>query len=314
MGKKTVYEKILAIHDRTIEALREQHIPPYPSHYKKHFDAIFLQQADQSLLKNHKPDDSHSDKHHEELTRYLDIAHRSLNAFAETHSDISHVAELQEQYLKKVEGSHLERCVTFVEGLSELGKNMTEELKKAQQKIDSLNAELKNAVESLSTDTLTQVGNRKAFVEDLSRIIEAGKDKPLPIVLMMIDADNFKLLNDEYGHLAGDKVLYFLAQSIKSIIRSGDKVYRYGGEEFAVILNRCDLDHAFPIADKIRSKIEHSHLIYAGKTIHVTVSIGVTLHRHGDTHDTLIERADDALYRAKKARKNCTVVFDTPHS
>jgi diguanylate cyclase len=156
---------------------------------------------------------------------------------------------------------------------------------------------------------LTQVGNRKGFLEDLKGTLEAGQHQQLPLVLMMIDADNFKLLNDEYGHLAGDKVLYFLAQSIKSIIRSGDNVYRYGGEEFAVVLNRCDQEQSFAIADKIRSKIEHSHLIYSGRTIHVTVSVGVTTHQHGDTFEELFSRADEALYSAKKARKNCTIVF-----
>lgn len=309
MSKKTVYDKIFAIHDQTIDVLRSQHIPPYPSHYKRHFDEIFIRQADQALIKKQKEDEALQDNY-EELKRYLDLAHRSLQAFVETHSDISHVAELQEQYLSNAVNDNLERCVTYVEGLSELGKNMSEELKKAQHKIDGLNHELQEAINNLTTDTLTQVGNRKGFIDDLTDTIEAGKSKQLSMVLMMIDADNFKLLNDEYGHVAGDKVLYFLAQSIKSIIRSGDKVYRYGGEEFAVVLNRCELEQAFPIADKIRSKIEHSHLIYAGKTIHVTVSIGVTLHHTGDTMETLIERADDALYRAKKARKNCTVVFD----
>jgi diguanylate cyclase len=127
---------------------------------------------------------------------------------------------------------------------------------------------------------------------------------------MMIDADDFQFLNAEYGHLAGDKVLYFIAQSIKTMIRSGDKVYRYGGEEFAVILGRCDEKQAFAIADNIRSKIAQSNLMYMGKTIRVTVSVGVTVHKQGDTYDDILGRADKALYCAKKSNTNCTISFD----
>jgi diguanylate cyclase len=247
---------------------------------------------------------------YDELTHYLDIAHRSILAFIETHADISHVANLQTNYIAKTSYEGVERCANFVEGLSELGNNMSLELKKAQSKIANLNEELTVALTQLSTDPLTKISNRKGLVDDLNTAIKAGQDKTLPIVVMMIDADNFKGLNDVYGHLAGDKVLYFLAQSIKSVIRSGDKVYRYGGEEFTVILNRCEKDKAFNLADKIRSKIENSHLIYSGKTIHITISIGATVHRKGDTYDDLIGRADKAMYDAKNKGKNNTVLFD----
>jgi diguanylate cyclase len=247
---------------------------------------------------------------HDNLARYLDLAHRSIASFIESHADISHVAELQENYISKASENGIERCITFVDGLSELGKNMSLELKKAQKKIDELTAELQETISELTIDPLTKVTNRKGLIEDLTSAIKAGKNKELPLVLLMIDADNFKSLNDKHGHVAGDKVLYFFAQSIKSVLRSGDKVYRYGGEEFTVVLNRCDKEQAFIVADKIRSKIEQSHLIYSGKTIKMTVSVGATMHHAGDTYDVLISRADDALYRAKKEGKNRTVLLD----
>ena len=126
----------------------------------------------------------------------------------------------------------------------------------------------------------------------------------------MIDVDNFKYINEEHGHLAGDKILYFLAQTIKSMIRTVDKVYRYGGEEFAIVLSRCDETQAFAMADKIRAKIEQSNLLYSGKSVFVTISAGVTIHQMGDTFDTLLGRADKALFCAKKSNKNCTVLLD----
>lgn len=306
----SVYDRIFAIHDQSVGHLRSLRIPPYPAQYKKIFDTIFIEQADAELKSALTAENEDLDISHEELTKYLDMAHRAIMAFTETHSDIAHVAQMQQDYIQNMPKSGVDRCVNMVEGLSTLGQKMSDELKKAQQKIDHLSADLKQAITDLTIDPLTQVGNRKGFMEDFNSTLKAGLNQQLPLVLLMIDADNFKLLNDEYGHLAGDKVLYFLAQSIKSIIRGGDNVYRYGGEEFAVVLNRCDQEQAFAVADKIRSKIEHSHLIYAGKTIHVTVSIGVSVHHQGDTFEDLISRADKALYRAKKSRKNCTIVFD----
>lgn len=309
MDDSKVYEKIFSIHDQTIGALRSLQIPPFPQNYKKYFDDIFRDQADPSLLEEQKKNDPSFETHHD-LSRYLDIAHKSISSFVETHADISHVAELQENYISKASQEGVERCVNFVDGLSELGHNMSLELKKAQQKIDELTSQLQETVLALTIDPLTRVTNRKGLIDDLNSVIQAGETKSLPIVLLMIDADNFKYINDEHGHLAGDKVLYFFAQSIKSVIRSGDKVYRYGGEEFAVVLNRCDKEQAFEVADKIRSKIEQSHLIYSGKTIKMTVSVGATMHHGSDSYDAFVGRADDALYRAKKEGKNRTVLFD----
>lgn len=309
MGGRKIDEKIFSIHDQTIRTLRSLNILPYPDNYKKYFDEIFADQAEPSLIKGEKNREA-SIATQDELTRYLDLAHRAINSFVETHADISHVAELQENYISKASKEGVDRCVHFVDGLSELGENMSVELKKAQKKIDALSAELQETISQLTVDPLTRVTNRKGLIDDLNSAIRAGEDKSLPIVLLMIDADNFKLLNDKHGHVAGDKVLYFLAHSIKSVLRDGDKVYRYGGEEFTVLLNRCDREKAFSVADKIRSKIEHSHLIYSGKTIKMTVSVGATVHQAGDSFDDFIARADKALYRAKKEGKNRTVLVD----
>lgn len=307
MNSTKIYDKIFSIHDQAVGTLRALKIAPYPTHYKKYFDEIFIEQADAALRKAQMEDDNLQEKN-DELSRYLDIAQRSIMSFVETHDDITQVAELQENYLNKASEEGVERCVNFIEGLSELGKRMSAELKKAQNKIEELSNELHDALAQLTTDPLTQITNRKGLIDDLTNAIEAGQSKTLPMVIMMIDADNFKDLNDVYGHIAGDKVLYFLAQTIKGVIRGGDKVYRYGGEEFAVVLNRCEQQQAYSVAEKIRNKIEHSHLIYSGKTIQMTVSIGATIHIMGDSYESFLERADQALYQAKRDGKNQTVL------
>ena len=306
MSNADINDKIASIHDQTLSTLRALGLPPLPHHYKKHFDQIVRQSEDSELIALQNDDFVSS----EELTRYLDIAHRSIEAFVETHADISHVAQLQENYISKTPKEGIERCVQFVDGLSELGHNMSVELKKAQNKIDTLHNELQETITQLTIDPLTKVTNRKGLIDDLHSVIQAGQTKTLPTVLLMIDADDFKHINDHYGHVAGDKVLYFFAHTIKSVLRSGDKVYRYGGEEFSVLLNRCNKEKAFAVADKIRSKIEQSHLIYSGQTIKMTVSIGATIHHAGDSYDDFIARADQALYRAKKEGKNRTILMD----
>ncbi len=311
MDNSTIYQKILEIHDHAMGILRSMKVPPYPSQYKKFFDQLFAESADEQLRKNQENiDQSVLSDSKADVTKYLDMIENSVLSFIESHSGIASVAEVQRQYIDNAPSDSIEKFVTFIEGLSALNQNMSDELEKAQSKINYLNQELQEARATLTTDLLTKVGNRQGFTEDMEPTIEAGESKTLSLVLMMIDIDNLKFLNDEYGYVAGDKVLYFIAQTIKSMIRTADKVYRYGAEEFAVVLNRCDVTQAQSVADKIREKIEKSNLLYMGKNVHVTISIGVTIHKQGDTLEDIIGRADKALYCAKKSNKNCTMMFD----
>ena len=114
---------------------------------------------------------------------------------------------------------------------------------------------------------------------------------------------NFKVINDTYGHIAGDKILIFIANILKKTLRDGDKIFRYGGEEFILILNRLDNIHCLKIASRILELINKNKLIYKGESINVTVSIGTTIYNISDTPDSMIHRADKALYRAKKDGK-----------
>lgn len=307
----SIYQKVYTIHEHVMGLLRSMQIPPYPAQYKKYFDDLFLEMADDELRKDQEETEKKvlsSSK--DDVTKYLDLAQNSVMSFIESHADIASVAQMQKQYIDDIPSGIVERCITFIGGLSELNKKMSDELDKAQSKINNLTAELQEAQASLTIDPLTKVGNRKAFTEDIASVLEAEREKKLSMVLMMIDVDNFKLLNEEHGHTAGDKILYFLTQTIKSMLRPADKIYRYGGEEFAIVLSQCDEKKAFEIADKIRSKIEHTNLLYSGKRVYVTISVGVTVHQQGDTFDAIVGRADKALYCAKKSNKNCTILLD----
>jgi len=207
--------------------LRSMKIPPYPSQYKKFFDQLFAESADEQLRKNQENiDQKVLGDSKEDVTKYIDMMEHSVTSFIESHSSIASVAQLQREYIDSTPSDSVEKFVTFIEGLSTLNQNISEELDKAQSKINALSEELQEARFALTADPLTKVGNRKGFSEDMESMIEAGADKKLSLVLMMIDVDNFKFLNDEYGYVAGDKVLYFIAQTVKTMIRTADSVYR----------------------------------------------------------------------------------------
>lgn len=311
MNNTSIYKRVFDIHDQVMGMIRSMKIPPYPAHYKKFFDKLFLEIADAELRKDQQ-DSEHKvvSSSKDDETKYIDIAKRSVMSFTESHTDIALVAQTQQTYIDTVPVDTLENYKIFSEGLSALNKNMSDELDKAQSKINELTSDLQEALSSMTIDPLTKVGNAKGFMDDMESVIEAGQSKKLSMVLIMIDVDNFKYINEEHGHLAGDKILYFLAQTIKTMIRTVDKIYRYGGEEFAVVLSRCDETQAFAIADKLRAKIEQSKLLYSGQSVYVTISVGVTIHQMGDTFDSILGRADKALFCAKKSNKNCTVLLD----
>jgi diguanylate cyclase (GGDEF)-like protein len=126
----------------------------------------------------------------------------------------------------------------------------------------------------------------------------------------MIDMDDFKAINDTYSHLAGDKTLVFVARTIASLIRSSDKAYRFGGDEFIIVLNRSTLDVAQTIAEKIRAHIEKARLFYENNEMRITVSIGVSKLR-GKEVETSLLRADRALYEAKNKNKNQVFIISS---
>ena len=172
-------------------------------------------------------------------------------------------------------------------------------------------AEANKKLEQLSrTDELTRVANRRHFDEALLNNIRRQSRHQLPLTLFICDIDCFKKYNDSYGHLAGDRCLADVAQSIKSnFSRAGDLVARYGGEEFAVILPGVDKETALILAERMRFNVQNLKIIHNFAIIEnkvVTISVGVTTHR-SDKHttmDMLIERADKALYLAKENGRN----------
>ncbi len=127
---------------------------------------------------------------------------------------------------------------------------------------------------------------------------------------MMIDADHFKMINDQYGHLTGDQVLHEIGQIIKENVREIDIVGRYGGEEFCVVLPDTDLDGSRVVAERIRRCASNKHIRAYDNTIRISLSAGISIFpTDGKALEELVDKADWALYRAKSQGRNCVVAF-----
>lgn len=159
-----------------------------------------------------------------------------------------------------------------------------------------------NKVRLLSlTDDFTSLPNRRAFMRRLEDEIGRARRYGTPLALAIIDLDEFKSINDKYGHAAGDDLLRWYANNVLSTFRHHDMVARYGGEEFAVLLPNTDQDGALHALDKARSRVGDSECICGGINLPVpTFSTGLTMYVPGEQASSVIERADKALYRAKR--------------
>jgi diguanylate cyclase (GGDEF)-like protein len=158
----------------------------------------------------------------------------------------------------------------------------------------------------LSTfDGLTQIANRRHFEETLEREVSRCHRYGRMLSLALIDVDHFKQVNDVYGHLAGDHVLKRLASAVKAKIRKEDLFARYGGEEFALLLPELDLESALLVSEKIRRIVELETVEFDGKTIPITVSVGVaSLAPDAEDVAALVQLADTRLYAAKEGGRN----------
>jgi len=189
-----------------------------------------------------------------------------------------------------------------------------EELKarlRAGERILELEDRLVEARESMrfqaTHDLLTSLWNRGVIVELLSREIHRSRREKSCTAVMMCDIDHFKLVNDQHGHSIGDVVLREVARRLHHSVRSYDMVGRYGGEEFLVILNKCDASSAAGRAENIRAAISRKPFQARSKSLPVTISIGLALSTDFENRevDEIIQEADAALYAAKAAGRNC---------
>ena len=173
------------------------------------------------------------------------------------------------------------------------------------ESIRGLHQELQEVRVQMAEDPLTGLYNRGSFDDRLESELNKARLAPYNFALVMIDLDHFKAINDAHLHVGGDRVLIACAQAIqKVVLRKSDLCARYGGEEMAVILTDCDFTDAARVAEAIRVEIEAVALKLETGVANPTASLGVTSYLEGDRADSIISRADRALYRAKRSGRN----------
>jgi diguanylate cyclase (GGDEF)-like protein/PAS domain S-box-containing protein len=171
-----------------------------------------------------------------------------------------------------------------------------------------MRADLHRRMEELKAmafaDHLTEVPNRRYLETVLRSKIQEHAQHGLPLGLLFVDIDHFKRVNDRYGHEIGDRVLRMVAATLSANLRPLDIVGRWGGEEFLLILTNIAAERLFPVADRLRLLVEHSSVGVDDELVRVTISVGATIARRDEPWESLVERADELMYRSKSSGRN----------
>lgn len=244
------------------------------------------------------------------------------NPFKGLHSELLHLT----WQIQEISKGDYEQKVSFCGNFSLAINSMIQTLKE-KERLDQLNREneqklqqyadelqyLNDQLRALSvTDALTGVFNRRQFDMQMAYELQRCQRSGRKLSLIMFDIDHFKQFNDRHGHQAGDQVLVVISQLAKEIIRTTDLLFRYGGEEFTIILPETDLCGALLLTDKLRQQIEQTKVEYEGHFLAgITASFGVagyTPLMREPAH--LLHAVDEALYFAKNSGRNCIRIFE----
>jgi diguanylate cyclase (GGDEF)-like protein/hemerythrin-like metal-binding protein len=187
--------------------------------------------------------------------------------------------------------------------------DLSEARRTAELANNGLRLALEQVEQAASTDRLTGAWNRRRFEEAVLAELALAQRRRDPLSLLMFDLDHFKRVNDTHGHGAGDAVLVGLVQTVRQHLRASDSLIRWGGEEFLVMVPATRLEGAMALAEKMRAAVAAVHFPGIGQ---VTMSLGVAQYAPGESLSAWIERADQALYAAKFAGRNCSVAAPMP--
>lgn len=214
---------------------------------------------------------------------------------------VGYIARVNEGYLLFCERSWITEDNIFEE-ISKINNqlaNMTRELNKKNIALEKANATINKL---LREDALTGIANRRHFFEYFQKMHAHAIRHKTPLSLVMADLDFFKVINDQYGHQIGDEVLFGFAQLLQNNSREEDLPARYGGEEFAILLVSTNATQALNQAERVRSEIEKEE--FGALKLKITASFGVASLQEGEDIESLLKRADQALYEAKSAGRN----------
>jgi diguanylate cyclase len=185
-----------------------------------------------------------------------------------------------------------------------------QEVQEAEARIVELESKLEQMSELVREDQLTGSLNRRGLEDVFDREMARSARRSAPLCIAMLDLDDFKRLNDTYGHAAGDQALIHVVRVIKDTLRSMDVIARFGGEEFMIVLPETPLDEAIHTVTRVQRELTKRIFMHDNQRLLLTFSAGVAMRAPNEDQQALIKRADDALYKAKKAGKNRVVAAD----
>ncbi len=237
---------------------------------------------------------------------------RGLQQTSDVASDLEALKIQVSEHLASIE-SALEKKQAKDRAIREVAEKNRHAFKtgfaKLKQELDEATQYSEELEKKLNQDQLTGANNRRAYDKKIEDEMERFLRYKTHFSLLLIDADKFKLINDNYGHAIGDKCLQEIIRRTMPLLRKNDMLARYGGEEFVVIMPETDGEGAREAAEKIRQTIEKIEFIYKKDKVKVTVSIGVTQSREGDeNHEQIFKRSDIAVYQAKEQGRNRVVL------
>lgn len=183
-------------------------------------------------------------------------------------------------------------------------QSMVERIQAMEVEANTFRSHLEEQRQRAMIDTLTGLPNRAGLQKRMEEEFERWQRYGGQLLLVVLDVDHFKNVNDQFGHLAGDKVLRLIAQQLSRRLRKSDFIGRFGGEEFVVLMPGTSLEHAAVVLEELRTGIEQSPFHFKKQPVTITISMGYTDFRQGDSLEEVFERADQAMYRAKDGGRN----------
>jgi len=234
---------------------------------------------------------------------YKALAEESIESYAQTKESVVRLNREQQRAIASSAQKGSIKIDELMHNFSSLNDQIEAQMIEANETIRSLHQQISVLEKTSNLDPLTRTFNRRALDTYLNSLCTTKGKVPNSRILL-IDIDDFKVVNDTYGHLAGDRILMFLAKLIGSSLRDGDKVFRFGGEEFLILLNRSNEKACESIAKRIIEGVRTNTLLYKEHKIKITLSMGSATFKKGDTFESFIGRADKALYKAKQNGKD----------
>lgn len=235
---------------------------------------------------------------------------QALEETVEQSSDIAQLRTLLRSRLDSI-GKRLQefrkRETDHAREADERSEKMRVRIEELESEANKLHQRLLEEKRASMLDALTQIPNRLAWEHRIGEEMDRWQKYNQPTCIATWDVDRFKVINDSYGHTAGDKVLKIVAECLSKRIRTMDFLARYGGEEFVTVLPNTTLEAGTAIVDRIREAVSQIGFHFSGKRVVITISCGITQLRAGDTIATAFERADKAMYKAKETGRNRVV-------